>query len=105
MLGELFFAIGLVNCVFLTGIFVIRGTRGVAPLRRIGPLYLLLAIPAVLGIYLVAREQKAWEYAFFLDMEGHEKDEAVAAALADLAAVASSVKLLGSYPKAEEIER
>jgi chorismate mutase/prephenate dehydratase len=49
--------------------------------------------------------RKAWEYAFFLDLEGHEKDEAVAAALADLAAVASSVKLLGSYPKAEEIER
>jgi len=49
--------------------------------------------------------RKAWEYAFFLDMEGHEKDPAVAAALADLSEVASSVKLLGSYPKAEEIER
>lgn len=66
MLEELFFAIGLVNSVFLTGIFVIRGTRGVAPLRRIGPLYLLLAIPTVLGLYLVAQEQKAWEYTFFL---------------------------------------
>jgi chorismate mutase/prephenate dehydratase len=49
--------------------------------------------------------RKAWEYAFFLDMEGHEKDPAVATALNELASVANSVKLLGSYPKAEEIER
>ncbi len=66
MLEELFFAIGLVNGLSLIGIFAIRGARGTAPLRRIGPVYLLLAIPAVLGIYLVVLEQEAWQYAFFL---------------------------------------
>lgn len=66
MLEELFFAIGLVNSLSLIGIFVIRGTRGIAPLRRIGPLYLLLAAPAALALALVSVEQKAWEYAFFL---------------------------------------
>lgn len=66
MLEDLFFALGLVNSLFLIGIFTIRGTRGIDPLRRIGPFYLLLAIPAVLGLYLVSREQKAWEYALFL---------------------------------------
>jgi chorismate mutase / prephenate dehydratase len=49
--------------------------------------------------------RKAWEYAFFLDVEGHEQDAAMIEALAELGAVASSVKLLGSYPKAEEINR
>jgi len=49
--------------------------------------------------------RKAWEYAFFLDVEGHEQNESMIAALRDLGAVASSVKLLGSYPKAEEINR
>ncbi len=49
--------------------------------------------------------RKAWEYAFFLDLEGHEQDPAVAEALKELARVSSSVKLLGSYPKAEESNR
>ena len=49
--------------------------------------------------------RKAWEYAFFLDLEGHEQEPAVAEALKELAAVSSSVKLLGSYPKAEESNR
>ncbi|BDG06307.1 prephenate dehydratase [Anaeromyxobacter oryzae] len=49
--------------------------------------------------------RRAWEYAFFLDLEGHETDEAVAAALADLRAVSAGVKLLGSYPRAEPLAR
>ncbi len=66
MLEDLFFAPGLINGLFLIGIFIIRGTRGIDLLRRVGPFYLLLAIPAVLGLYLTIQEQKAWEYAFFL---------------------------------------
>lgn len=66
MLEELFFALGLVNNLFLISIFLIRGTRGITPLQRIGPFYLFLAIPAVVGIYLVAQEQKAVQYTFFL---------------------------------------
>ena len=49
--------------------------------------------------------RRAWEYAFFLDLEGHEADAPVAAALAELAQVSASVKLLGSYPQAEPLKR
>ncbi len=67
MLEELFFATGLVNGLALIGIFTIRGMPGGIPrLRRVGPFYLLLAVPAVVGIYLVVQETKAGEYAFFL---------------------------------------
>jgi chorismate mutase/prephenate dehydratase len=40
-----------------------------------------------------------WEYFFFIDVEGHQKDPAVSAALAELKKVAPFVKVLGSYPK------
>jgi chorismate mutase/prephenate dehydratase len=39
-----------------------------------------------------------WEYLFFVDVAGHAGDAPVAAALADLRAIAPHVKLLGSYP-------
>jgi chorismate mutase/prephenate dehydratase len=41
-----------------------------------------------------------WEYLFFVDLEGHASDPPVAAALAELAAKAPFMKLLGSYPAA-----
>src|SRR5271157_915907 len=41
-----------------------------------------------------------WEYLFFVDLEGHQDDPAVAAALADLRLKAPFLKLLGSYPAA-----
>lgn len=40
-----------------------------------------------------------WKYIFFVDVEGHIEDKAVAAAVKQLQAEASMVKLLGSYPK------
>ncbi len=46
--------------------------------------------------------KKAWEHAFFLDVQGHEQEEPLAEALAELREVAASVKLLGSYPLAQE---
>lgn len=49
--------------------------------------------------------RQAWEYAFFFDLEGHEQDESVAGALAELKDVSSGVKLLGSYPRADEVKR
>jgi chorismate mutase/prephenate dehydratase len=49
--------------------------------------------------------RRAWEYAFFLDLEGHAAEGQVAAALADLAEICAAVKLLGSYPKGTEQER
>jgi chorismate mutase/prephenate dehydratase len=39
-----------------------------------------------------------WEYMFFIDVEGHQKDERVAKALASLKAKAPLLKVLGSYP-------
>ena len=65
MLEELFFILGLVNNLFLIFIFLIREKRR-AILHRIGPIYLLLAISAVYGIFLVQEEQKAMQYTIFL---------------------------------------
>ena len=39
-----------------------------------------------------------WEYVFFVDIEGHCDDPAVAAALVELTSKAALLKLLGSYP-------
>jgi chorismate mutase / prephenate dehydratase len=41
-----------------------------------------------------------WEYVFYADINGHQQDEAVAAALAELNERAAFVKVLGSYPVA-----
>jgi chorismate mutase/prephenate dehydratase len=41
-----------------------------------------------------------WEYLFFIDVEGHQKDTHVAQALAALRAKAPYLKILGSYPVA-----
>ena len=65
MLEELFFILGLINNLFLIFIFLIRKDKMVL-LKRIGWVYLLLAIPAVYGIFLVAQEQKAVQYTIFL---------------------------------------
>jgi chorismate mutase/prephenate dehydratase len=49
-----------------------------------------------------ARSRSAlWEYVFFIDVEGHQKDRPVAAALAELRAKAPFLKVLGSYPIAK----
>ncbi len=44
---------------------------------------------------------RLWEYVFFIDIEGHQKDENVAKALAELKNQAALFKILGSYPKVE----
>jgi len=41
-----------------------------------------------------------WEYVFYVDIEGHQADEKVAAALAELRQTAAFMKILGSYPVA-----
>jgi chorismate mutase/prephenate dehydratase len=43
-----------------------------------------------------------WEYLFFVDVEGHEQDENVAQALAEMRERATFVKILGSYPMAPD---
>jgi chorismate mutase/prephenate dehydratase len=44
--------------------------------------------------------QGRWDYVFFIDVEGHIEEAAVAAALAELQSEARMVKILGSYPRA-----
>ncbi len=41
-----------------------------------------------------------WEYAFFLDVEGHAEDPPMAEALVELQHACASLKVLGSYPQA-----
>jgi chorismate mutase/prephenate dehydratase len=43
--------------------------------------------------------KKAWDYYFFVDMEGHFSDANVKSALASVEREAGSVKILGSYPR------
>jgi chorismate mutase/prephenate dehydratase len=46
-------------------------------------------------------KQMPWEYVFFIDVQGHEKDKPVVRALAKLSEEAMFVRVLGSYPEAE----
>ena len=45
-------------------------------------------------------KSRLWEYVFFVDVEGHQRDAAVAQALAELKDKAPFLKVLGSYPTA-----
>jgi chorismate mutase/prephenate dehydratase len=42
-----------------------------------------------------------WEYYFFIDLQGHQTEPAVAKALDQLRKNASFLKVLGSYPAAQ----
>jgi chorismate mutase/prephenate dehydratase len=44
---------------------------------------------------------RAWEYIFFLDLEGHIRAEQVAAAVEELNGYCQFLKVLGSYPRAK----
>lgn len=48
--------------------------------------------------------KKPWEYIFFIDIEGHQEDGHVKAALAELAASAQFLKVLGSYPRSSRMQ-
>jgi chorismate mutase/prephenate dehydratase len=70
-----------------------------------GALYLLLEPLAQNAISMTRIESRPsrrgkWDYVFFIDIEGHAQDAAVARALADLKRRASLFRVLGSYPRA-----
>lgn len=70
-----------------------------------GALFRLLEPFARAGINLSKIESRPsrrglWDYNFFLDLEGHQRDAAVAAALDEVRSRASFFKVLGSYPRA-----
>ncbi len=74
--------------------------------HKSGSLYKALAIFDSENINMTMIEsrptkQMPWEYVFFIDVQGHEKDEVVQKALAKLAEQAMFVRVLGSYPEAE----
>src|SRR5450830_809928 len=71
--------------------------------NKAGAVYNLLAPLAKHGVSMTRFESRparmgSWEYYFYVDLEGHEQDEKVAKALAELKENAAFFKLLGSYP-------
>jgi chorismate mutase/prephenate dehydratase len=74
--------------------------------NRAGALYSLLEPIARHGVSMTKIESRPsrvnkWDYVFFVDVEGHIADANVAAAVEELGASASSLKVLGSYPRCE----
>lgn len=73
--------------------------------NRPGAVHDLLVPLARHGVSMTKLESRParsglWEYVFFVDIDGHQLDTAVAAALAELKQAAAFVKVLGSYPVA-----
>jgi chorismate mutase/prephenate dehydratase len=73
-----------------------------------GALHRLLQPFAAYGVNLSSIQSrpmkgKPWEYLFFVDLQGHAEDEAVAKALGEASKVAHSHKILGSYPRASGV--
>ena len=73
-----------------------------------GALHRLLAPFAAHGVNLTsiqARPLKGtpWEYVFFIDLEGHHSEQRVQDACADAAKVATSWRVLGSFPRATNL--
>jgi len=97
--------------------FLVIGNQDVAPsgkdktslvmsaANRPGAVHDLLTPLAKHGVSMSKLESRParsglWEYTFFLDIEGHQSDVKVAAALLELKQAATFVKVLGSYPVA-----
>ncbi|MFZ5502978.1 MAG: prephenate dehydratase [Pseudomonadota bacterium] len=97
--------------------FLVIGKQEVAPsgkdktslvmsaVNRPGAVHDLLVPLAKNGVSMTKLESRParsglWEYVFYLDVEGHQSDANVAAALTELKQVAAFVKILGSYPLA-----
>jgi chorismate mutase/prephenate dehydratase len=73
--------------------------------NRTGALHELLLPLSQAGVSMCRLESRParnalWEYVFYVDIEGHREEPAVANALAKLAADAAYLKILGSYPVA-----
>jgi chorismate mutase / prephenate dehydratase len=97
--------------------FLVIGNQDVAPsgkdktslvmsaANRPGAVHDLLTPLAKHGVSMTKLESRParsglWEYVFFVDIEGHQQDAKVAAALAELKQAAAFLKVLGSYPVA-----
>jgi chorismate mutase/prephenate dehydratase len=79
----------------------------VSIIDRIGALSAILALIAIHNVNLTRLEsrpskKKAWDYIFFMDLAGHQKEENIQNLLKKLQDLCPYVKLLGSYPVSEE---
>ncbi len=73
---------------------------------EVGALHRTLGVFSSHGINLTKIESRpmpdrAWQYVFFADCEGHLADPGLAAALAELRERSRFLKVLGSYPRAD----
>ena len=74
--------------------------------NRAGAVYHLIEPLARYGVSMARFESRpartgVWEYYFFVDIEGHARDEKVAKALVEIRERAAYFKVLGSYSKVE----
>ena len=77
-----------------------------AAANKPGAMHALLGPFAQHGVSMTRLESRPsktgiWEYVFFVDIEGHESDARVSAALQELRETAAFLKVLGSYPIAD----
>ena len=73
--------------------------------NRPGAVHDLLSPLSKYGVSMTKFESRpartgAWEYVFYVDLEGHQQEENIAKALQDLKGSAAYLKILGSYPVA-----
>ena len=79
----------------------------VSIIDRVGALSSILELVAAHNVNLTRLEsrpskRKAWDYIFFMDLEGHQKDSHIQTLLGKLQDICPYVKILGSYPVSEE---
>jgi len=75
--------------------------------HRPGTLYRALSPLAAHGVNITRidsrpRRDRAWEYLFFLDLDGHAQDEPLAGALSEMSRSCTLFKVLGAYPRENE---
>lgn len=83
-----------------------RTSLAMTALNRPGAVHELITPFAQHGVSMTRIESRPartgqWEYYFYVDLQGHQEDPAVARALAELKSKAPFVKIFGSYPAAE----
>ncbi|BEQ14271.1 prephenate dehydratase [Desulfoferula mesophila] len=109
---------GIQDYTYNTTRFLVIGKQDVPPCgqdktsivfltaHRPGSLYKALGELAELGVNLSRIESRPtkdrpWEYAFFVDLNGHRQDPEVAQALAALESQVERLRVLGSFPAGE----
>ncbi|MEO6420543.1 MAG: prephenate dehydratase [Polyangiaceae bacterium] len=76
--------------------FSVKNSRGA--LRRVLEIFDEEAV-SLTRIESRPSHQKAWDYIFLVDLEGHREDPSVTRSMARLAGVCVAVRSLGSYPR------